>query len=360
MLPFNNLAILHGQAHRIALNLSFQQIKQMGLEQIHFAGGGSIATALAMSLANGGRREIVLVSEEIEVVNDINSSHFNRKYFPGVRLKPNIFATNDISSFKNAKVIFIAIPSVAVVDYLEKHRGMIPDTAIIVNLAKGFSKDRETIAGSLQKRFPNPVCTLKGPSFAREIINNLPTGLTLGYRQDADKKVIKKLFHESNVTLDFSHDIIGVELLSILKNIYAIAIGIVDAHFNSPNLRSLVLTKAFNEMRSVLIAFGGKKKTMFRYCGFGDFILTSLNDLSRNRTLGLIIGKGFFSETISEDVVLEGKIAVNIFCEEIHLKSNLISDFPIINELYKVFNEPYKIQDFIPNIMRGEVEFMDE
>ncbi len=331
----------------------------MPLNKIHFAGGGSIATALAMSLHENAD-EIVLVSNEADAVHDINSSGLNKKYFPGVRLSKNIRATSDIEEFKEAKVIFVAIPSVAVIDYFEQYKNQLHPDALIVNLAKGFSSDRATIATSLQQKLPNPVCTLKGPSFAREIINKLPTGMTLGYERDEDKKLVKEVFRDTNIILDFSHDMVGVELLSILKNIYAIAIGIVDAHFNSPNLRSMILTKAFNEMRTVLTAFGGKKKTLMRYCGFGDFILTSLNDLSRNRTLGLLIGKGFFDDNISKNVVLEGKIAVNVFCEQINLKSKSVSDFPIIQELYSVFNEPYRVSDFITNIMQGKIDLNDE
>lgn len=109
----------------------------------------------------------------------------------------------------------------------------------------------------------------------------------------------------------------GVEILSILKNIYAIVIGIVDAHFNSPNLRSLVLTKSFSEMRDILTLMGGKQETMFKSCGIGDFTHTALNDLSRNRTLGLLIGKGFFTEHVSHELVLEGRNAVNILYQEL-------------------------------------------
>lgn len=128
-----------------------------------------------------------------------------------------------------------------------------------------------------------------------------------------------------------------MELLSILKNIYAIAVGIMDAQFNTANLRFLFLTRAMAEMREVMLLFGGKKPTMFKYCGFGDFGLTSLNDLSRNRTLGLLIGKGFFNEQISEKVLLEGKIAVNVFCGHLQRKGRL-SDFPILEGLNQIFD----------------------
>ena len=130
-------------------------------------------------------------------------------------------------------------------------------------------------------------------------------------------------------------------------------VGIVDAHFDSPNLRSLILTKAINEMRFIIGKFGGEEVTMFNYCGFGDFTLTALNDLSRNRTLGLLIGKGFFTDYISEKVVLEGKVAVNVFVEEIAKKRGIKTKNLMLKELYKVFNDQkYDINNFVSNITK--------
>jgi glycerol-3-phosphate dehydrogenase (NAD(P)+) len=128
-------------------------------------------------------------------------------------------------------------------------------------------------------------------------------------------------------------------------------LGIVDAHFNSPNLRFLVLTKAFDEMRRIMLNAGGQEASMFRYCGYGDFSLTALNDLSRNRTLGLLIGKGFFSKDISDKVVLEGKMAVSTICNDI-LDGDAVMEYPMIFELNKIFDNNYDISDFVGNILR--------
>jgi glycerol-3-phosphate dehydrogenase (NAD(P)+) len=192
---------------------------------------------------------------------------------------------------------------------------------------------------------------MKGPSFAREIINGVPTGFTIGCTDRAIGDQLHDVFNGTSIFIDRSEDIEGVEMLSILKNIYAICLGIVDAHFNSPNIRFLVLTKAFNEMRKILLHFNGKEETIFKYCGYGDFTLTALNDLSRNRTLGLLIGKGFFTEHVSHELVLEGKVAVNVFYEEISKILNVQKEFPIIGELYKIFNTEYDASSFVSNLL---------
>jgi glycerol-3-phosphate dehydrogenase (NAD(P)+) len=236
-------------------------------------------------------------------------------------------------------------------EYLDSIHSYIPETAILVNLAKGFGSEHKTIIRCLKETFKNPLCSMKGPSFAREIINRVPTGFTIGCEDSSIGNTLSEVFDGTSIFIDRSDDIEGVEMLSILKNIYAICLGIVDAHFNSPNIRFLVLTKAFNEMRKILLQFGGKEQTIFNYCGYGDFTLTALNDLSRNRTLGLLIGKGFFTEHVSHDLVLEGKVAVNVFYEEISKILDVKKEFPIIGELYKIFNSEYDVSAFVSNLL---------
>ncbi len=323
-------------------------------DQLHdtvIIGAGTIGTALGNVIAGTGNRRALLHSIEPRVVEDINKIHINTKYFPNLQLHEGLSATIDETRISGARIILLAIPSVVMMDYLEKIRPNIPDNALLVNLAKGFGEGNKTIVESLKERFANPVCTLKGPSFAREIINRIPTGFTLGHEREEDARIINELFRDTSVYLDHSSDIRGVEILSILKNIYAVALGIVDAQFNSPNIRFLVLTKAFREMRRVLDYYGGNPETLYNYCGYGDFTLTALNDLSRNRTLGLLIGKGFFTEHVSHELVLEGKTAVNVFFRELSGQITVRDHFPILAELHRIFSESYDVSGFVPALL---------
>jgi len=322
---------------------------------IVFIGSGAISTAIGNVLSLKKQYDVRLLSIEKEVVDSINKNHVNNKYFPNVDLHPSLKATMDKNVLSEADIIFIGIPSNIVVGYIEKYKGLINSKSLIVNLAKGFGPDHKTIPTVLAKVLPNQIFSMKGPSFAREIINNMATGLTVVSKRDKNFNLFEDIFKGTSIYLDFSTDVAGVELASILKNIYAIIVGIVDAHFDSPNLRSLILTKAINEMRYVISKFGGKEETMFNYCGFGDFSLTALNDLSRNRTLGLLIGKGFFTTDISEKVTLEGKIAVNVFVEEIAKKRQIKTKKLMMKELYNVFNdEEYDITNFVNMILSSD------
>ncbi len=321
------------------------------MKNIVLLGGGSISTALGSSLAVRSDLSVSLLSIEQDVVDSITTTQINKKYFPNIRLEPALKATMDTQILAEADVIFIGIPSVAVVEHMLGVKHLLRGDAILVNLAKGFGCNKKIIADCLAEYLVNPVCALKGPSFAREIINNSPTAFTLAATDVQVCKKLEPLFDGTILFVDISTDLMGVEILSILKNIYAILIGIVDAHFNSPNLRFMMFTRAFNEMRNILLHFGGNTETMFHYCGIGDFGLTALNDLSRNRTLGLLIGKGFFNEGIPNKVVLEGRIAMSIILEKL-MESNMPEpQYHMMLQLDKVFNGNTDIAEFVNNMI---------
>ncbi len=324
------------------------------MRKIVFIGSGAIATAIGDVLAAKNKDEIYLLSIEDEVVEMINKMHVNTSYFPKCRLNDNLKATKDKNVLLEANVIFLAIPSTAVVGYLKENKDYINPTALIVNLAKGFGAADQIIPDSIKSFIFNPFMTLKGPSFAREIINRQDTGLTAATNDETLYKIITDVFDGTVIRTDFTTDVTGVEYASILKNIYAIVIGIIDANFDSANLRSIFITMALNEMRRLMTAFGGEEHTMYNYCGFGDFSLTSLNDMSRNRTLGLLIGKGFFNSCISDSVVLEGRIAVDVFYNKLIDNQIDTKDFPLMSELYHMLNDPnYPTRNFIKNILKS-------
>ena len=324
------------------------------MRKIVFIGSGAIATAIGDVLAAKNKDEIYLLSIENQVIEMVNKLHVNTTYFPKYKLNENLHATGDKNVLLEANVIFLAMPSTAVVDYIRENKAYFNPTALIVNLAKGFGNGGEIIPDSIKTLIYNPLMTLKGPSFAREIINRQDTGLTAATTDESLYKIITDVFDGTIIRTDFTTDVTGVEYASILKNIYAIIIGIVDANLDSANLRSIFITMALNEMRELMTTFGGEEHTMYKYCGFGDFSLTSLNDMSRNRTLGLLIGKGFFNNCMSDSVVLEGRIAVDVFYKKLIDNQIDMTDYPLIDELYHVLNDKgYPTRNFVKNILKS-------
>jgi glycerol-3-phosphate dehydrogenase (NAD(P)+) len=199
-------------------------------QQIIFAGAGSIGTAIGNILAKAGK-QVTLFTIEEDVAESINGQHVNQDYFPNAPLHENLRATTELSELKKADILFLAIPSIITVDFVLQNKELINDDVILINLAKGFGCGKTTITSCLAKMVDNPICTMKGPTFAREVMNGSPTALTFASEKKELFELIGSLFEDTTVYLDYTDDIEGVELLSILKNIYAIILGIVDAHF---------------------------------------------------------------------------------------------------------------------------------
>ena len=192
--------------------------------------------------------------------------------------------------------------------------------------------------------------SMKGPSFAIETLNGFPTAFTFGGKRSDYEYFKREVIAYTGFSLDYSSDVRAVELNSILKNMYAIAIGLVSGRYNSPNVDFLVYTKAVNEMRGLLNLFSCDEETIFRYCGIGDLGLTSLNDLSRNRTFGMLIGKGFSYDEKSGATVIEGKRTIRLIGEIVTEKKRE-NDFPLVMSLYRLMYQGSSLNDYITDAL---------
>ena len=300
-------------------------------------GAGTFGTAIANELSVNTENKVTLFSRNQQKVDEINQFQTNKSCFPNKHLTKFLSATSDKNEIKKADVIFIALPSSVIIENLKLLKSYFKEGVLLVNLSKGLLANGVTIVESIQENLEiNNVVTLKGPSFAVEVMEHADTLLTLGYTTNVQYQKIRTIIKGTSLHIDCTTDIRGVEVLSVLKNIYALVLGVVDAKYNSPNTRFMILTKAFSEARILLRSLGGSSDTLFLACGFGDLCLTSLNDLSRNRTLGLLIGKGFFSADYkSNSVILEGLNAIEMF--HALLDKDINEKLPIFNKLYSFF-----------------------
>ncbi|NLG17981.1 MAG: NAD(P)-binding domain-containing protein [Fibrobacter sp.] len=322
----------------------------MNSSNICIIGAGSFGTALANSMALNRQNEILLYSIEPDVVSDINKNHENSKYLLHTRLCERISATAEIEDAMRCDMLMLAIPSRHVIDFVLKNKPVFEKAKLVINLAKGFGRDGKNIAEDLEENLTVAVGSLKGPSFASELINHTPTAFTFSSRDTLFFGEMMQVLKGTGLHLDFTTDIRGVEILSIAKNVYAIVLGIIDATFNSANSRFLVFTRAVNEIRSILKRFGADPETIFNYCGIGDLGLTALNDLSRNRTMGLFIGKGFFTGDLSESIVLEGKQALMTLASSVAPKG-FNPEFPILCNLRRLLEGNISPGEFVSEIV---------
>ncbi len=307
------------------------------MKNIYIIGAGAFGTAIANQLAFNTANSVCLICRSRAQATEIMEKHTNLRYFPNKMLHKSLQASASVDRLSNADIVFMALPTAALQENISILKKAISNTALVVNLSKGIFKNGHTLVDYLKEALGSTnVVTMKGPTFAVELINNEHSLFTLGYKTKAQFDLISDLVDKTNIHIDHTTDIKGVELLSALKNIYAIVIGIVDAQYDAINTRHMILTKAFSEIRILLKALGGKEQTVFLGCGYGDFGLTALNDMSRNRTLGLLIGKGFYnSDVIKSNVVLEGLRTIDLISEatDVAIKNQL----PLFNKLEYFF-----------------------
>jgi len=302
---------------------------------IYILGGGSFGTAMGNQLSINKNNNVKLFVRNEEQLKEINSLNTNRRFFPNKLLNENLLATSNVKDLVKAEILFIALPSKEIIPFFKNIKAYLNKNVLIVNLSKGIFKKGKTITDYLKEEVGfSQVISMKGPTFASELINNSHSIFTLGLEAKSQFLLIEKVIKGTNIHVDYTTDIRGVELLSVIKNIYAIILGVVDAKHNSPNTRFMVLTKAFSELKTILIELGGRGDTLFLSCGFGDLGLTSLNDLSRNRTLGLLIGKGFYAKQ-KHGVVIEGVKTID-FINDV-LSDDVKSGLPLFRKIQSFF-----------------------
>lgn len=300
-------------------------------------GGGSFGTAMAQELSANKKNRIQLLFRKKEASFSFNKLKMNQPYFPNRPLDDSIEGVYDWSKVKEADVIFLAVPAKNIADITQSLKPYLQKETMIINLAKGIFENGNTLVEYLNAELGrNDILSMKGPSFAAEMINRQATLMTLGFKSRDQLKIIKQVLRDTNIFLDYTTDIRGVELMSALKNIYAILLGNIDAQYNSANTRFMILTKAFAEIKFIVRHLGGKTETVNLSCGVGDFALTGLNDLSRNRTLGLLIGKGFYNpENESNSVILEGLKTLKLINRLI--PENLMYRLPLLEQVSAFF-----------------------
>ena len=304
---------------------------------IFIIGSGTFGTAIANELCRNENNNVIIFSRSKEKKDEINHLHTNKKYFPGKKLNDSLVSTNECSEINDADVIFLALPSSTIIENIKYFSNYITSNQIVVNLSKGILSNSQTIIEYLTEELrSNNLISLKGPSFAVEIMNRAETVLTLGYSNEKQKEIIFKIFSKTCINLESTTDIHGVEILGVIKNIYAILLGIIDEKFKSPNSRYMVLSKALNEIKILNNLFKGSTETIFLACGLGDICLTSYNELSRNRTLGKEIGKGLFNSRKNNMNVVEGVNSLKIIYPLLELST--LKKLPLLEKLFLFFD----------------------
>jgi glycerol-3-phosphate dehydrogenase (NAD(P)+) len=276
------------------------------VKRVGVIGGGAWGTALAQVCAGGGL-EVVLWAREPEVVLEINGARENALFLPGVALDPAIVATTDLAALADRDFILAVAPAQhlrATLAALAPHaRPALP----VVLCAKGVEQGSlKLMGGVLAETIPHAApAVLSGPSFAGEVARGLPTAVTLAAR-DAD--LAHRLAHAIATPVFrpyVSDDMIGAEAGGAVKNVLAIACGIVEGRGLGRSAHAALITRGFAELTRLAVALGGRAETLAGLCGLGDLVLTCSSPQSRNMSVGLALGRG-----MSLADALAGKLSV--------------------------------------------------
>ncbi|MGN6512806.1 MAG: NAD(P)H-dependent glycerol-3-phosphate dehydrogenase, partial [Lysobacteraceae bacterium] len=258
-------------------------------------GAGSWGTALAALIARHGH-PVVLWGRDAAVSEAVNARHENPRYLPGTPLPDGMRATTDLAdALRDARLVLVVVPSHAFAETLRALAPLRRAGAGVAWATKGFEPGsgrflHEVAAETLGADVPLAVVT--GPSFAREVAAGLPTALTV-HGEDAEfTREVAELLHGPAFRAYTGDDMRGAELGGAMKNVLAVATGVADGMGLGLNARAGLITRGLNEMLRLNNAIGGRPETLMGLAGLGDLVLTCTGDLSRNRRLGLALGRG--------------------------------------------------------------------
>ena len=306
--------------------------------KIGVVGAGSWGTALADLLAAKGYA-VQLWAYEPEVVESIASDRENRLFLPEIILEKGLHASDDLAEVVGGKgLVLMVVPSHEMRRVAGMAAAHLPDDAIVVSASKGIeNKTHRTMTGILGELLPKKerLAVLSGPSFAIEVAQRMPTVVTAAAVDIDVANDVQAVFATSYFRVYTNTDVIGVELGGAIKNVIAIASGIVDGLGLGLNSRAAVITRGLTEIRRLGIRMGANPHTFAGLAGVGDLMLTCTGTLSRNHTVGKMIGEGkTLGDILSEmRMVAEGvKTAKSVY----NLSKKLGVDMPIAHSVHAV------------------------
>ncbi len=327
--------------------------------KISVLGSGSWGCALAQILVRNGHDVVVWGIDESEV-NDINQNHQNSRYFKDVKLDDRLKATTDMSLIAGSEALLLAVPSMAIDSVMENAEKYCDEPFYVINVAKGFhpvthERMSEVIKKAVSKDKLKDVVSLIGPSHAEEVVVGLLTCVNAVCENDASAKVIQETFSNDAFRVYRNTDVIGAEIGVALKNVMAIASGILTGLGQGDNARAALMTRGLAEIARYGVAMGGKAETYLGLDGVGDLIVTCTSYHSRNFTAGLEIGKADSAEEFlsNNKRTVEGVRCAKVVYEEA-LKHGI--SMPITDQVYKVLFESKKPSVAMSELMSRELK----
>jgi glycerol-3-phosphate dehydrogenase (NAD(P)+) len=326
---------------------------------IAIIGAGGWGTALAITMARADRAVRLWAYEE-SLVPTISTTHENPLYLPGYRIPQSVTVTSDTAqAVDGAEIVIIAVPSHlfrTVVDQLAPsvHRDM-----IFVSAAKGIEigslmRMSEVVIDVIGSRFAPNVAVLSGPTFAPEVAAGEPTALVTASISENVRFLVQQELSTPRFRLYTNADIVGVEIGAAVKNIIAIAAGVVEGLGLGSNTTAALVSRGLAEITRLAVACGGRRETLAGLAGLGDLVLTAYGKLSRNRQVGIALGQGRSIEQITSNMTMVAE-GVKTARSTVALARHLGVEMPIVAKIYGVLYEGLKPQDAINDLMERKL-----
>ncbi len=260
---------------------------------VGIVGGGAWGTALAQTLRLAGR-DVLIWAREAEVVAEINASHANTPFLPGVTLDPGVGATADLADMASRDAVLMVAPTQHVRGVAADMARHLPAGKPVVICAKGLEQATGKLLGEvLSETLPQATrAVLSGPSFAAEVARGLPAALTLATADETLGQALAAALGGRHLRIYWSSDVVGVQLGGAVKNVLAIGAGIVDGRGLGASAHAALVTRGFAELRRFGAALGARPETLMGLSGLGDLLLTCGSAQSRNMSLGRALGQG--------------------------------------------------------------------
>jgi glycerol-3-phosphate dehydrogenase (NAD(P)+) len=319
-------------------------------------GAGSWGTALALQLDRSGSHSI-LWDRDTENILQIDSTRRNQRYLPGIDIPASIEIQTDIlAAVKAADHVLLVTPSHAFASVIKKIRQVLQPGQGIAWACKGFEPGSGRLLHLVaQELLPpdTPLAIVTGPSFAKEVAMNLPTAVTVAGSDSDFTRVMAAALHGGRFRAYTGDDIVGAELGGAVKNVMAVATGICDGMKLGDNARAALITRGLAEMMRLGVALNAKPETLMGLAGAGDLILTCTGDLSRNRRLGLLLGKGKTLEQALDEIgqVVEG---VNSAAEVQRLAQTFDINMPISEQVNGIIHKGWNPVEGVARLLARE------
>ena len=286
-----------------------------GAAPIGVLGGGAWGTALAQVLASGGD-DVLLWARNASVVDAINMRHENPAYLPGRPLSPLIRATRDPAALRTARLLLVVTPSQHMRAVLS---GFSAEAQPLILCSKGIeASTRQFMHQVAREAMPgSPVAVLSGPTFAHEVTDGLPTAVTLAAEEEAQARLLADVIARPTFRPYASDDLVGAEIGGAVKNVLAIACGVVAGAGLGQNARAALIARGFAEMTRFGLAMGARPETLAGLSGLGDLVLTCTSDRSRNFALGMGLGEGQAADALlaNRHTVAEGAFTAPVLLD---------------------------------------------